>query len=51
MNKSKKQKKHPGEFKPPKLKTNDEEKLYVQRPLGEQFRPNAQGKPPPAAGR
>jgi DnaJ family protein C protein 8 len=24
--------------KPPKQKTNDEEKLYVQRPVGEQFR-------------
>jgi hypothetical protein len=28
-----------GELKPPKLKTNDEDKLYVQRPVGEQFRP------------
>ena len=35
-----------GELKPPKLKTNDEEKLYVQRPLGEQFRPP----PPPKIG-
>ncbi|KIY93264.1 hypothetical protein MNEG_14697, partial [Monoraphidium neglectum] len=30
------------QLKPPKLKTNDEDKLYVQRPVGEQFRP-----PPP----
>lgn len=29
----------PGELKPPKMKTNDEERLYVQRPVGEQFRP------------
>lgn len=35
-------KKAVGELKPVKLKTNDEEKLYVQRPVGEQFRP-----PPP----
>jgi DnaJ family protein C protein 8 len=48
MNKSKKQKKMPGEFKPPKQKTRDEEKLYVQRPVGEQFRPNAHKPPAPA---
>ncbi|GLC34712.1 hypothetical protein PLESTB_001231500 [Pleodorina starrii] len=35
-------KKSTGMVKPPKLKTNDEEKLYVQRPVGEQHRP-----PPP----
>jgi DnaJ family protein C protein 8 len=46
MNKSKKQKKMPGEFKPPKQKTRDEDKLYVQRPVGEQHRPNAPVKPP-----
>ncbi len=46
MNKSKKAKKMTGEFKPPKQKTNDEDKLYVQRPVGEQFRPTA-GKPLP----
>lgn len=28
-----------GGYKPPKAKTNDEEKRYVQRPVGEQFRP------------
>ncbi|KAG2484006.1 hypothetical protein HYH03_017173 [Edaphochlamys debaryana] len=32
-------KKSTGMLKPPKLKTNDEEKLYVQRPVGEQHRP------------
>lgn len=32
--------------KPPKLKTNDEDKLYVQRPVGEQHRPP----PPKSAG-
>ncbi len=26
---------------PTQLKTNDEDKLYVQRPVGEQFRPAA----------
>jgi DnaJ family protein C protein 8 len=31
-----------GGLKPPKQKTHDEDKLYVQRPVGEQFRP-----PPP----
>lgn len=39
-----KAKKAVGEFKPPKLKTNDEDKLYVQRPATEQFRP---AQPPP----
>lgn len=29
-------------IKPPKAKQNDDDKLYVQRPVGEQFRP-----PPP----
>jgi DnaJ homolog subfamily C member 8 len=33
-----------GGLKPPKAKTNDEDKRYVQRPVGEQFRP-----PPPSA--
>jgi DnaJ family protein C protein 8 len=28
-----------GELKPPKIKTNDEDRQYVQRPTGEQFRP------------
>jgi DnaJ family protein C protein 8 len=28
-----------GGLKPPKAKTNDEDKLYVQRAVGEQFRP------------
>jgi DnaJ homolog subfamily C member 8 len=28
-----------GGYKPPKGKTNDEDKLYVQRPVGEQHRP------------
>ncbi|GMH40168.1 hypothetical protein BSKO_08072 [Bryopsis sp. KO-2023] len=36
--KRKKSKSH-GELRPPKIKTNDEDKLYVQRPIGEQFRP------------
>ncbi|KAL4527463.1 hypothetical protein Ndes2437A_g02625 [Nannochloris sp. 'desiccata'] len=35
-----------GGLKPPKAKTNDEDKRYVQRPVGEQFRP-----PPPSAPR
>ncbi|GLI71078.1 hypothetical protein VaNZ11_015996 [Volvox africanus] len=35
-------KKSTGMVKPPKLKTNDEEKLYVQRPVGEQHRPPPQ---------
>ncbi|GFR40029.1 hypothetical protein Agub_g565 [Astrephomene gubernaculifera] len=35
-------KKSTGMVKPPKLKTNDDDKLYVQRPVGEQHRP-----PPP----
>ena len=35
-----------GGLKPPKAKTADEDKRYVQRPVGEQFRP-----PPPAAPR
>ncbi|GIL85979.1 hypothetical protein Vretifemale_14255 [Volvox reticuliferus] len=39
-------KKSTGMVKPPKLKTNDEEKLYVQRPVGEQHRPP----PPKSAG-
>lgn len=39
---SSKSKKAAGGLKPPKSKTNDEDKLYVQRPVGEQFRP-----PPP----
>lgn len=34
-----KKSKSQGELRPPKMKTNDEDKLYVQRPLGEQFRP------------
>ncbi|KAI8474742.1 MAG: hypothetical protein J3K34DRAFT_406466 [Monoraphidium minutum] len=38
--------KAPTQLKPPKLKTNDEDKLYVQRPVGEQFRPA----PPKPAG-
>ncbi len=33
-----KPKKTVGMLAPPKLKTNDEEKLYVQRPATEQFR-------------
>ncbi|KAK9845176.1 hypothetical protein WJX84_002401 [Apatococcus fuscideae] len=33
-----------GGIKPPKLKTADEERTYIQRPVGEQFRP-----PPPPA--
>ncbi len=33
-----------GGIKPPKLKTEDEEHTYIQRPVGEQFRP-----PPPPA--
>ncbi|MEW5313506.1 MAG: hypothetical protein WDW38_005069 [Sanguina aurantia] len=37
-------KKATGELKPPKLKCEDEDKRYVQRPVGEQFRP-----PPPTA--
>lgn len=41
--KNKKTKAH-GELRPPKMKTNDEEKLYVQRPLGEQFRPQPKKK-------
>ncbi|PNH12881.1 J domain-containing protein spf31 [Tetrabaena socialis] len=32
-------KKSTGMVKPPKLKTNDDDKLYVQRPVGEQHRP------------
>lgn len=28
-----------GGLKPPKSKTSDEDKRYVQRPVGEQFRP------------
>ena len=35
-----------GGIKPPKLKIEDEEKTYIQRPVGEQFRP-----PPPVAAR
>ncbi|CAD7703164.1 unnamed protein product [Ostreobium quekettii] len=35
----KKKKKGMTELRPPKIKTNDEDKLYVQRPVGEQFRP------------
>jgi DnaJ family protein C protein 8 len=31
-----------GGLKPPKLKEEDAEKTYIQRPVGEQFRP-----PPP----
>ena len=31
--------KAPTQLKPPKQKTHDEDKLYVQRPVGEQFRP------------
>ena len=38
----KKKKKGGMELRPPKIKTNDEEKLYVQRPVGEQFRPPQQ---------
>ena len=34
--------KAPTQLKPPKQKTHDEDKLYVQRPVGEQHRP-----PPP----
>jgi DnaJ family protein C protein 8 len=34
--------KAPTQLKPPKQKTHDEDKTYVQRPVGEQFRP-----PPP----
>ena len=33
--------KAPAQLKPPKQKTHDEDKLYVQRPVGEQFRPPA----------
>ena len=40
-----KAKKNLGMLKPPKLKTHDEDKLYVQRAATEQFRPTAQ--PPP----
>lgn len=42
--KTKKRKLAMGGIKPPKQKTWDEEKTYVQRPVGEQFRP-----PPPVA--
>lgn len=28
-----------GGIKPPKLKESDEDKTYIQRPVGEQFRP------------
>lgn len=35
-------KKAVGVLKPPKLKTNDDDKLYVQRAVTEQFRPSAQ---------
>ena len=35
-----------GGIRPPKLKFEDEEKTYIQRPVGEQFRP-----PPPVAAR
>ena len=31
-----------GVLKPPKLKTHDDDKLYVQRAMTEQFRPSAQ---------
>jgi DnaJ family protein C protein 8 len=41
MNKGSK-KKTAGHIKPPKAKTFDEDKTYVQRPVGEQHRP-----PPP----
>lgn len=48
-----------GELKPPELKSNDEDKRCVHRPMGEQFRPPPQNvvqprgphsgtKPPPA---
>ena len=37
-----KAKKAVGVLKPPKLKTNDDDKLYVQRAVTEQFRPTAQ---------
>eukprot|EP00798_Chlamydomonas_sp_ICE-L_P005648 gene5648-8973_t len=39
-------KKSVNELKAPKLKTNDEDKTYIQRPVGEQFRPP----PPKSAG-
>eukprot|EP00195_Chlamydomonas_chlamydogama_P010477 CAMPEP_0202899082 /NCGR_PEP_ID=MMETSP1392-20130828/7414_1 /ASSEMBLY_ACC=CAM_ASM_000868 /TAXON_ID=225041 /ORGANISM="Chlamydomonas chlamydogama, Strain SAG 11-48b" /LENGTH=328 /DNA_ID=CAMNT_0049585175 /DNA_START=45 /DNA_END=1032 /DNA_ORIENTATION=+ len=45
-----KPKKALGELKPPKLKTNDEDKLYVQRPVGEQWRPPVDDKPKPKPG-
>lgn len=35
-----------GGIRPPKLKMEDEDKTYIQRPVGEQFRP-----PPPVAAR
>jgi len=37
----------PTQLKPPKQKTQDDDKLYVQRPVGEQFRP-VPAKPPTA---
>ena len=37
-----KPKKAVGELKPPKLKTNDEDRLYVSRCVTEQFRPDQQ---------
>ncbi|KAG2430472.1 hypothetical protein HXX76_009995 [Chlamydomonas incerta] len=39
-------KKSTGMLKPPKLKTNDDDKLYVQRPAGEQFRPQVKSAGP-----
>jgi len=46
-NKSKKGKNlNLGGIRPPKLKMEDEDKTYIQRPVGEQFRP-----PPPVAAR
>ncbi|PSC75268.1 J domain-containing spf31 [Micractinium conductrix] len=35
----KKQKAAPGGIKPPRMKESDQEKRYIQRPVGEQFRP------------
>lgn len=40
-------KKATGELKPPKQKTHDEDRLFVQRPVGEQFRPPPPGANPP----
>jgi DnaJ family protein C protein 8 len=38
--------KAPTQLKPPKLKTNDEDKLFVSRPTTEQFRPAPAARPP-----